>query len=128
MCYGGWLLVRDAILSVFAKSKDIEFLTLVNLFDTYIPLCLSIYAVTLRNNKADLYYDSLVRCWLMFLMFRRRNYDKTLLIALSNMQYWKGLDHPLAEAITSTLVVFDEYPVENFHSVLAKKTKHISYS
>ena len=50
VCCGGWLYARDAILSVFAKSKDIQFLTLVNLFDTYIPLCFSIYAVTFRNN------------------------------------------------------------------------------
>lgn len=123
VCYGGWLLVRDAVLSVFAKSKDIEFLSLITLLDTYIPLCLSIYAVTFRDNKADLYYDSLVRCWIMFLMFRRRHYDKALLIALSNMEYWKGIGHPLAETITSSLVGFDEYPVENFHSVLRSRTR-----
>ena len=31
--YGGWTLVRDMILSVFGKCKDVEFLTLVNLVD-----------------------------------------------------------------------------------------------
>ena len=38
--YGGWTLVRDAILSAFGKSKDIEFLTLLNLIDNYVPLVL----------------------------------------------------------------------------------------
>ena len=38
--YGGWLLVRDAIMSVFAGSKDVQYLTLVTLLDTYVPLSL----------------------------------------------------------------------------------------
>ena len=59
----------------------------------------------------------------MFLRFIQRHFDKTLLIDLSNMQNWKGLNHPLAEAITSTLVVFDEYPVDNFHAVLHLRTR-----
>ena len=45
--YGGWTLVRDMILSVFYKCKDIEFLTLVNLLDNYIPLVLSIYSIVI---------------------------------------------------------------------------------
>ena len=121
--YGGWTVVRDQILGVFANSKDVEFLTLVNLLDTYIPLSLSIYSVIFKNNMSNLYYDSLLRCWIMFAVFRRRHYDKAPLIGLSNIEYWKASDHPILTAISSSLSAFDEYPVENFHSLLRARTK-----
>ena len=121
--YGGWLLVRDAIMSVFAGSKDIQYLTLVTLLDTYVPLSLSIYSVVFRNNMADSYFDSLFRCWLMFLVFRRRHYDKAPLVAISNVEYWKSVDHPIVHALSSSLCCFDEYAVENFHSVLRAHTR-----
>ena len=120
--YGGWLLIRDAILSAFAGSKDVQFLTLLNLLDNYVPLTLSIYFVIFKANKAELFYDSMFRCWIMFMMFRRRHYDKALLIALSNMEYWKSIDHPLSNLIYTSLNAFDEYPVENFHSILPANT------
>lgn len=123
--YGGWTVVRDQILGVFANSKDVEFLTLVNLLDTYIPLSLSIYSVIFKNNMSDLYYDSLLRCWIMFAVFRRRHYDKAPLIGLSNIEHWKTSDHPILTAISSSLSAFDEYPVENFHSLLRARTKEI---
>ena len=34
------------------------------------------------------------------------------------MEYWKSTDHPLADVISSSFNAFDEYPVENFHSIL----------
>ena len=59
----------------------------------------------------------------MFLVFRRRHYDKAPVIALSNLEYWKGINHPVVEALFSSLYCFDEYAVENFHSVLRSQTK-----
>ncbi len=82
--YGGWTLVRDMILSVFYKCKDIEFLTLVNLLDNYIPLVLSIYSIVFKCNKYELFYQSLIHCWVMFVVFRRRHYNKALLVTLSS--------------------------------------------
>ena len=72
--YGGWVIIRDAISSVFGGSKDIQHLTLINLLDNYAPLALSIYSVIFKANKVTLFYDSFFRCWLMFMMFRR-HYD-----------------------------------------------------
>ena len=34
--YGGWTLIRDIILSMFYKSKDVQFLTLLNLLDNHV--------------------------------------------------------------------------------------------
>ena len=52
---GGWTLVRDMILSVFHKCKDIEFLTFLNLPDNYTPLVLSIYPIVFKCNKYELF-------------------------------------------------------------------------
>ena len=58
--YGGWTLVRDTILSVFGKCKDIEYL-----LDNYVPLVLSIYSIVFKCNSYDLYCQSLLHCWII---------------------------------------------------------------
>ena len=87
--------------------------------------CILSYLIERRPflKSPDLYFDSLFHCWLMFLVFRRRHYDKAPVLALSNLEYWKRINHPVAEALFSSLYCFDEYAVENFHSVLRSQTK-----
>ena len=121
--YGGWTLVRDTIMSVFLNCKDIEFLTLINLIDNYVPLVLSIYSVVLKCSDYGLYCKSLFRCWVMMMIFHRRHYNKALLVALSTLKYWHENTHPMHLVIQQFLAAFDEYPVENFHSVLRARTK-----
>ena len=77
--YGGWTLVRESILSVFCFSKDIEFLTLINLVDNYVPLVLNIYYIVFKCNDYQLYCKSLLCIWAMFMVFHRRHYDKAIL-------------------------------------------------
>ena len=59
----------------------------------------------------------------MFVAFRRRHYNKALLITLSLFQYWQENAHSMFDTVRKYLVAFDEYPVENFHSVLRARTK-----
>ncbi|CAB3988268.1 Hypothetical predicted protein [Paramuricea clavata] len=120
--YGGWTLIRETVLSVFCHCKDIEFLTLVNLVDNYVPLVLSIYSVVFKCNDYGLYCKSLLHCWVMFMVFRRCHYDKALLVTLSAFMYWEENDHPMYHKLCEALVAFDEYPDENFHSVLRART------
>ena len=121
--YGGWTLVRDMIFSVFYKCKDIEFLTLVNLLDNYIPLVLSIYSIVFKCNKYELFYQSLIHCWVMFVVFRRRHYNKALLVTLSAFLHWQENIPSMFNILHQHLLAFAEYPVENFHSVLRRRTK-----
>ena len=120
--YGGWTLVRESILPVFCHCKDIEFLTFVNLVDNYVPLVLSVYSIVFKCNDYDLYCKSLLRTWVMFMVFRRRHYDKALLVLLSTFMHWQENDHPMYHTLRQALVAFDEYPVENFHSLLRART------
>ena len=123
--YGGWTLIRDVIMSVFPNCKDIEFLTLLNLTDNYVLLVLSIYSVVFKCSNYNLYCKSICRCWIMMMVFHRRHYDQALLILLTTFKYWHENNHPwpMHEVIHQFLVALDEYPVENFHSVLRARTK-----
>ena len=121
--YGGWTLIRDIILSVFYKSKDVQFQTLLNLLDNYIPLVLSIYSIAFKCNKFELFFQSLLHCWTMFVIFRRRHYNNALLITMSTFLHWLGNATSMFQTIRQHLPAFDEYPVENFHTVLRKQTK-----
>ena len=56
------------------------------------------------------------------MVLRRRHYDKALLVALSTFMYWQENDHPMHRTLLEALVAFDEYPVENFHSILRSST------
>ena len=71
--YGGWLLVRDATMSVFVTSKDLQFLVLLNRLDSYVPLSLSIYSIFFKDTMAELYYESMLRCWVTQ-WFRKRTF------------------------------------------------------
>ena len=52
------------------------------------------------------------------MVFHLRHYDKALLIVLTTFKYWHENNYPLHEVIHQFLAALDEYPVENFHSVL----------
>ena len=117
--YGGWTLVKDMIFSVFYKCKDIEFLTLVNLLDNYIPLVLSTYSIVFKCNKYELFYQSLIHCGIMFVVFCQCHYNKALLVTLSAFLHWQENTRSHVQHLHQHLLAFfDKYPVENFHSVL----------
>ena len=59
----------------------------------------------------------------MFFCFKRQNYNKAPLVWLSSPLYWKKLNHPLFHTIMNHFNIFDEYPVENFYSILRAQTK-----
>ena len=120
--YGEWTLIRDILLSVFSNCKDIQYLTLLTLLDNYTPLVSSIYSIVFKCNDFEAYCQSLLRCWVMTMVFQRRHNDKALLVLISMFRCWKEQGHPFHEILASCLVAFDEYPVENFHSFLRART------
>ena len=121
--YGGWSLVRNEILSAFSNCKEVEYMTLLNLLDTYCPLVLSLYSIEFKNNYSLHFFQSVLRCWVMLMVFNRRHYNKALLILLTTFSHLKKINHPLFNTLLTSLNAFDEYPVENFHSVLRGRTK-----
>ena len=60
--YGGWTLIRDHVTVALANFKDIQYLTLLNLLDNYLPLALSIYSVVFKNGNTEMFSGTLFRC------------------------------------------------------------------
>ncbi|CAG8682987.1 9209_t:CDS:2, partial [Cetraspora pellucida] len=84
--FPGWLLVKKYITKSFETSKDIVYITFLDLLDNLIPATLDIYM--------------------------------HLFLFLSDIQYWKITEHPIINILKTHLNAFDEYPIENFHSLL----------
>ena len=64
----------------------------------------------------------MIRIWTMFVCLERRHYNKAPLVWLAMITHW-GMHHPgLYQMVQSNLALFDEYPVENAHSIIRAKT------
>ena len=64
----------------------------------------------------------MIRIWTMFVCLERRHYNKALLVWLAMITHW-GMHHPgLYQMVQSNLALFDEYPVENAHSIIRAMT------
>ena len=104
-----WTLIRDMVLSVLYKCKDVQFLTLVNLLDNYVPLALSISpsssSAMVMNFSCELYVPVLVA----LLGYVCRLSKASLQQSIINIAFHV---YPFA----AELIAYDKYPVENFHS------------
>jgi hypothetical protein len=83
---------------------------------------LDIYSTLFRSNHFDEYVETIFRLWTVMCRFQRKNYDKIMLAFLSDIQYWSKIDHPILSTLKTYLNAFDEYPVENFHSLVRRQT------
>lgn len=121
--YGAWTLIRTSILRKFLTFKDLEYATLFNLLDNYIPLVLSVYSITFKLNNFHEYFRAIIRIWIMFTCLRRRHYNKAPLVWLNMCCHW-GRNFPeMYNILLNYLTITDEYPVENTHSILRAQTK-----
>ena len=116
--YGGWLFIREAVKEKFKVCKDIEYMTLLNLLDNYIPLVLTIYSTSFKLNNFFEYFNAMIRIWTMFMCLERHHYDKAPLVWIAMCTYW-GINNPdLYLMLRLFLVIF----VENAHSIIRSKT------
>ena len=121
--YGGWTLIRDQVLTKFQNSKDIQYGALLNLLENYIPLVLTIYTTTFKRNNFKEYFNAMIRIWVMLLCLKPRHYNKAPLVWLSSLSHWKSKYNELYEQFSTWPTIFDEYPVENTHSIIRAQTQ-----
>ena len=121
--YGGWTLIRNQVMSKNKSSKDYQYGVLFNLLDNYLPLVLTIFTVTFKRNNFGEYFNAMIRIWVMFMCFKRRHYNKSPLVWLSNTCHWKDKHRELYEQFCTWPAIYDEYPVENTHSIIRAQTK-----
>ncbi len=123
LVYGGWTLIRERARALFQYSKDLQYGTLLNLLDNYLPLVLSIYTITFKTNNFKEYYNAMIRIWVMFVCLKRCHYNKAPLVWLSCTNHWAKNYPELYNHFCTWPTIFDEYPVENTHSILRAQTK-----
>ena len=123
LIYGGWTLIRSALLATLSPCRDPEYGALMNLLDNYLPLVLAVYSVVFKSNKFVDYFNSVIRVWAMFFCFSRRHYDKAPLNWLSNILYWQQFHPDIFDIVRENIANLDEYGVENTHSILRAQTK-----
>ena len=109
--YGGWTLIWYSVKLQFKDCEDMQFLVLMNLLDNYCPLVLSFYSITLQMNNFESYLNSMLYAWMMFVRFKRRHYNKSLLSFFENYLNWKENYPELAKTLEDNIAAFvDEYP------------------
>ena len=100
---------RWSVLTAFSENcKDLQFLTLINFLDNYLPLVLRNYGVIFRSKNIALYISALTSPLLQV----------TFCIPLEFSQLGK-MGHPLH---ATSLLAFTEYPVHYFHSLIRNHT------
>ena len=124
VAYGGCTLIQNEAMASFRHSKDLKYGTLCNLLDNYVPLVLSIYITTFKLNDFGAYFQAMLRITLMFVCLKRRHYNKAPLVWLSMVSHWKKKFTELFTLMKQWLIVTDEYPVENAHSIIRAQTNH----
>ena len=110
------------MLQRFDGSRSTHINMLLNFLDNYLPLVLTIYAVSFKLNKFKEYQNAVIRIWTMFLCFKRRHYNKSPLVWLSQILYWQQENPKLFHAVASNVAAIDEYRVENTHSIIRGNT------
>ncbi|RHZ76964.1 hypothetical protein Glove_187g7 [Diversispora epigaea] len=114
--------IKSYIFARFKHSKDLGYCTFVDLLDNLIPATLDIYTILFRGNNFNQYIETIFRLWTVMKRFGRKNYDKIMLALISDVQYWTSIQHPIINTLKNNLWMFDEYPVENFHSLVRRYT------
>ena len=120
--YGAWTLIRTTTKLAFTNSKNLQYVALLNLSDNYLPLVLSIYSMTFKRNDFLQYRNAMVRIWVMFVCLKRRHYNKSPLVWLSCTTHWENNFPQLYNLWKRWPTIFDEYSVENTHSILRAQT------
>ncbi|RHZ79495.1 hypothetical protein Glove_144g35 [Diversispora epigaea] len=69
-----------------------------------------------HRNNFNQYIETIFRLWTVMRKFGQKNYDKIMLALIFDVQYWTFIQHPIINTLKNNLWIFDEYPVENFHS------------
>ena len=85
----GWLMLRSRVLNLFKLCKDLEFVCLLHLFEEVLPLLFFHYPVVFRSSNLENYLNIMRRFAVLFTCWRRRHYDKSTLLLLSDTAHQK---------------------------------------
>src|SRR6185369_5722890 len=120
LSHSGWMIIRRTILKKIKNNKDIEYRTFLDLLDNIVPACLDFYTILFREGHFGEYISTIFQLWSIMKRFERKNYNKIMLAFLSDVLYWQVTEHPLYNVLKEHLSSFNEYFIENFHSLVRR--------
>ena len=69
LAQGGWMLVKKYIIARFSNSKDMGYLTFLDLLDNLVPSTLDIYSYLFQENHFEEYVNTVFRLWTVMRRF-----------------------------------------------------------
>lgn len=117
----GWLMVREKIIGKFAMCKDPEYVLLLFLFDEVVPLGFFQYSTIFRSGNLEQYLTVMVRIEILFIIWKRRHYNKSTLSMLSDIEHQRKNLPSYYLTKKNWLSLFTEKKIEVFHSELRSK-------
>lgn len=115
-------MVRKHIIRQFANCKDHEYVWLLYLLEDVVPLVFYQYQI-FKSGNFDLYFNVMLRIAVLFIWWRRRDYNKCTLSWLSGADYQRSsLPHYWSTKL-KWLALITEKKVEIWHSLLRAKTE-----
>ena len=124
----GWMIIRDTVINKFGIQKNLEYHTFLDLLDNIVLATLDIYAILFREGHFEEYLETIFRLWTIMKRFGRKNYDKIMIAFISDVLYWQSIEHPMYNILSENLQEFNEYFVENFHSLIRRHTVGKNYN
>jgi len=67
--------------------KDVEYQILIDLLNNLISATLDIYAILFQSGLFEQYVETVFRIWIFALHWKKKNYNKTSLVFLSDIFY-----------------------------------------
>jgi len=128
LAYSGWSIIRKHIIIKFQTIRNTEYQIFLELLDSIVPSTLDIYAILFREGHFQEYIETVFRLWTVMMRFKRKNYDKIMIAFLSDIFYWLTIDHPIYDILKEHLSEFNEYFIENFHSLVRRNTMRKNFN
>jgi len=114
----GWLMIREKIIQKFNMCKDVEYVIMLFLLDEILPLGFFQYTTMFCSGDLDNYVAVMVRVTLLFIIWKRRHYNRSSISMLSDIKHQMENVKDYFQRKKDWLALFTEKKVEIFHSEL----------
>jgi len=115
-----WKTVRtECLIEYDCRKRSYELITLHQLFEEHLPVCLDLYASFL-NGDFDSYMALLLRGLRMFMQLGKVHYTKVCLVFIALIEHWRQYQPDLYEAYRKSHHLTSEEEIELFHSTITQ--------
>lgn len=121
----GWRAVRSNAMRVLSASNRRaypEVCTFLWIHEVCVPFIVNLYSVVYKSGNFDKWHRSVAIFWMLATVFRRKNYDKGLLVWLFNVEYWKRFVPDVYNSFVENFSLIQSVWNERLHRLLRMTT------